>query len=80
MFLNFQNGKKSELRLIQAILGAISQYDQILFTSPESVTDFFTILVEQEIDIRQIKAQFYGASTKSVKLLKEKGFLAQLEM
>lgn len=75
----FPNWKIDRAAIDPAILGAISQYDQILFTSPESVIDFFTNLSEQGIDVRQMKAQIYGASVKSVKQLKEKGFLAQLE-
>ena len=47
--------------------------------SPESVSEFFQILIAEGIDIRKVKADFYGCSTKSVKALNEKGFTAELE-
>jgi uroporphyrin-III C-methyltransferase len=55
-----------------------SDYDKIMFSSPESVGEFFNALIEREIDIRKIKADFYGCSSKSIKALKERGFIAGL--
>ena len=61
------------------MISRISAYEQILFTSPESVGEFLRILIAERIDIRKVKADFYGCSTKSVKSLNEKGFFANLE-
>lgn len=60
------------------ILKNISSYKKILFTSPESVTDFFEDLMNQRIDVRSIRATLFGESTKSVNAIHEKGLLAEL--
>lgn len=60
------------------ILKNLSNYERILFTSPESVTDFFEALFEQGIDIRKLSATLYGKSTKSIKALNARGLLAFL--
>lgn len=56
----------------------VTSYDHILFTSPESVTEFFTALFEQGLDIRTIHARLYGASSKSVRALNKQGLMAKL--
>lgn len=56
----------------------VTSYDHILFTSPESVTEFFTALFEQGLDIRTIHARLYGASSKSVRVLNKLGLMAKL--
>lgn len=60
------------------IFEQISSYKRILFTSPESVTEFFADLLSQGIDIRSMIAPLYGESLKSVRAINEKGLLAQL--
>jgi uroporphyrinogen III methyltransferase/synthase len=59
-------------------VGNVTNYDKILFTSPESVEEFFHAVIEKGIDIRKIKADFYGGSSKSINALKERGFIACL--
>jgi uroporphyrinogen III methyltransferase / synthase len=59
------------------ILRQLSSYQQILFTSPESVHEFFQQLVTEKIDIRTLKADLFGASSKSMMALQEKGFHAE---
>jgi uroporphyrinogen III methyltransferase/synthase len=59
-------------------LAKVPAYEKILFASPESVSEFFTAVFENGVDIRKIKADFYGASIKSIKALRERGFIAQL--
>src|SRR4051812_2763181 len=54
----------------------VTSYEKILFTSPESVEEFFTAVIETGVDIRTIRADFYGASLKSIKALKKRGFIA----
>jgi uroporphyrin-III C-methyltransferase len=56
----------------------VTDYEQILFSSPESVAEFFTAVFESGIDIRKIKADFFGRSSKSIKALNERGFHASL--
>jgi uroporphyrinogen III methyltransferase / synthase len=58
------------------VLKNISSYKNILFTSPESVIDFFADLLKHRIDVRSISATLYGESTKSVKVIEDKGLLA----
>ena len=57
-------------------LTKVTSYEKILFTSPESVDEFFTAVIESGIDIRKIRADFFGASMKSIKALKNRGFIA----
>jgi uroporphyrin-III C-methyltransferase len=53
-------------------------YDKILFTQPESVDEFFSAAVEQHMDIRELRAAFYGGSIKTIEALNKRGFLANL--
>jgi uroporphyrin-III C-methyltransferase len=57
-------------------LEKVTSYEKILFTSPESVNEFFTAVLEDGIDIRKIRADFFGASVKSIKALNNRGFIA----
>jgi uroporphyrinogen III methyltransferase/synthase len=60
------------------ILNKIASYDNILFHAPESVHDFFQALIGQGIDVRQVRAKFFGGSIKSVRALRERGFAADV--
>jgi uroporphyrin-III C-methyltransferase len=73
--IEFPKWKKTTLSLD---LSKVTAYKKIVFASPESVAEFFKALVEQGIDIRRIRAGFFGASSKSVKALKERGFVAEV--
>lgn len=76
--IEFPRWKKVTAPANEELLNKVGSYGRILFTSPESVTDFFEVLFKQEIDIRSIKAELYGGSTKSVRALNEKGLKANL--
>ncbi|MBY0098041.1 uroporphyrinogen-III C-methyltransferase [Mesobacillus maritimus] len=76
--IEFPRWTKTKAPAHTEILENISSYKKILFTSPESVTDFFRDLFDQRIDVRRITATFFGESTKSVYAIQEKGFLASL--
>jgi uroporphyrinogen III methyltransferase/synthase len=73
----FPKWKKKPLPADKRILNRLETYERILFTSPESTDDFFAILIEEGIDVRNIKAKLYGLSQKSIQALKQKGLLAQ---
>lgn len=77
--IEFPKWKKVTVPVDQAVISRISAYEEILFTSPESVREFFEIIFTEGIDIRKVKADFYGCSSRSVKALNEKGFAAELE-
>ncbi|MFT9601110.1 uroporphyrinogen-III C-methyltransferase [Mesobacillus sp.] len=77
--IEFPKWKKISVPSDQAVIERIPEYEKILFTSPESVGEFFEILFSKGIDIRKVKADFYGCSTKSIKALNERGFFAELE-
>ena len=64
--------------LVPVDLSGVNSYDKILFTSPESVVEFFTAVAENGMDIRTIRADFFGMSAKSMKVLRERGFNATL--
>lgn len=73
--IEFPRWKKT---LLPVDLKNITEYDDILFTSPECVEEFFTAVIDQGMDIRKIKADFYGRSSKTVKVLKARGFFAEV--
>ncbi|CEG26409.1 uroporphyrinogen-III C-methyltransferase [Bacillus sp. B-jedd] len=77
--IEFPRWKRSTVAPDKGILARLSDYESILFTSPESVDEFFTILIEGKIDIRRIRADLFGGSTKSLAALKKRGFLAAPE-
>lgn len=77
--IEFPKWKKVTVPVDEAVISRISAYEQILFISPESVREFLQILIAERIDVRRVKADFYGRSTKSVNALNEKGFFADLE-
>jgi uroporphyrinogen III methyltransferase / synthase len=77
--IEFPKWKRVSVPVDQKVMKRIPHYEQILFTSPESVREFFQIIFAEGIDIRKVQADFYGCSTKSVKALNEKGFAAELE-
>jgi uroporphyrin-III C-methyltransferase len=64
--------------MIPVDVSKVTTYEHILFSSPESVEEFFQAVIEKGIDIRKIKADFFGCSSKSLTALKERGFVAQL--
>lgn len=76
--IEFPKWKKTILPTNQEILAKLPTYDKILFAAPENVDEFFTILIDNHIDIRKIKADLYGGSTKTIKALKEFGLTASL--
>jgi len=73
--IEFPKWKKT---ILPVDLTKVQSYDRILFTSPESVEEFFSAVFEKGVDIRKIRADFFGASIKSVKALNERGFIAKL--
>ncbi|MGG3467684.1 uroporphyrinogen-III C-methyltransferase [Neobacillus pocheonensis] len=52
--------------------------EKILFASPENVEEFFSAVFDQQMDIRTIRASFFGASSKTIKALNRLGFTANL--
>jgi uroporphyrin-III C-methyltransferase len=73
--IEFPKWKKTDLPIE---LGNVTEYDKILFSSPECVNEFFKAIMEKGIDIRKINADFYGGSSKSINAIKERGFMASL--
>jgi uroporphyrin-III C-methyltransferase len=59
-------------------LSNVGSYDKILFAQPESVDDFFLAVFEQKMDIREVKANFFGVSSKTVEAINRRGFTATL--
>ncbi|MEH7176763.1 uroporphyrinogen-III C-methyltransferase [Neobacillus vireti] len=73
--IEFPKWKKTKLPVE---LSNVKTYEKILFSSPESVSEFFEAVMDKGMDIREIRASFYGGSSKSIKALKERGFIAGL--
>jgi uroporphyrinogen III methyltransferase / synthase len=76
--IEFPKWKKTDVPVDFEILNNIEVYEKMLFTSFESVADFFKVIAEQGLDVRQLKAAFYGLSIKSLQALKDRGFKAEL--
>ncbi|PLT32572.1 uroporphyrinogen-III C-methyltransferase [Bacillus sp. V5-8f] len=76
--IEFPKWKRTPVPVAEDILSQISNYDDILFTSPESVDEFFGLLMERAIDIRSIKAGLYAASIKSKQALQKRGLMAEI--
>ncbi|HWO97607.1 MAG TPA: uroporphyrinogen-III C-methyltransferase [Bacillus sp. (in: firmicutes)] len=74
--IEFPKWKKEEVNIDKKIVENIHTYDSVLFASPESAMDFLTILFNHGIDIRRIQAEFFVHSKKSMKVLNERGLLA----
>ncbi|WP_227522003.1 uroporphyrinogen-III C-methyltransferase [Bacillus solitudinis] len=55
----------------------VELYERILFTSPKSVSSFFNWLNRCRIDVRKIKATFYGASIKSLRAIERFACIGQ---
>ncbi|MDR7001989.1 uroporphyrinogen-III C-methyltransferase [Neobacillus niacini] len=73
--IEFPKWKKT---LVHIDLEKVAAYDRILFAQPESVAEFFEALIDNQIDIRNIRASFYGPSFKTIKSLNDRGFTANL--
>ncbi|WP_163183411.1 uroporphyrinogen-III C-methyltransferase [Neobacillus sedimentimangrovi] len=73
--IEFPKWNRITLPVNPEILAKIDSYDQILFTSPESVDEFFKTLYENQFDIRRIRAELFGVSNKSLNALRERGFI-----
>ncbi|WP_428910966.1 uroporphyrinogen-III C-methyltransferase [Niallia sp. Krafla_26] len=76
--IEFPKWKSEEVPIDDSVLNNLSNYEDILFTSAESVEEFFQILVKEEIDVRSITGQVYGLSTKTIKALAHKGLIGEI--
>ncbi len=76
--IEFPKWKKTRLPVDEKLLAEISSFKRILFANPESANEFFTAISEQGLDIRKIQADFFGGSVKTLRALKERGFISKL--
>lgn len=64
---------KKDVPINEGIINKLYLYDRILFTATESINDFFDLLSAKRIDVRNITAQFYVMSKKSLLVLNKRG-------
>lgn len=76
--IEFPKWKSEEAPVDYEMLKQLYSYEEILFTSVESVSDFFQLLCKENIDIRNLRADLYGLSKKTIKALNEKGLMAEI--
>lgn len=69
---------KKDVPLNVNILNQLFTYKRILFTSPECANEFIDLLINRDIDIRNVRAELYCLSKKSLKVLKERGLTGRL--
>ncbi|WP_462412764.1 uroporphyrinogen-III C-methyltransferase [Neobacillus sp. Marseille-QA0830] len=62
----------------QKLIDRLPNYEKVLFTSPESVDEFFLALRNHKVDIRQLTGDVYGISRKTMNALEARGFLPKL--
>ncbi|MBM7573331.1 uroporphyrinogen-III C-methyltransferase [Aquibacillus albus] len=74
--IEFPKWKKMDTPIDRTILKQIKSYEKIVFTSPESVNEFFAILRSEKIDNRNVRASLFGCSIKSINAIENRGFLA----
>ncbi|WP_152966781.1 hypothetical protein [Sporosarcina globispora] len=73
--IEFPKWKKKEVPINEKILNQLFTYEGILFTSPECTNEFFDLLINRNIDIKNVRAELFHMSNKSLKVLKEWGFI-----
>lgn len=76
--IEFPRWNRVTLPVDEKIMSKIETYENIFFTSPDSINDFFQILIEKGIDSRRIRANFLVGSKKSMKALNQRGYLATI--
>ncbi|CAH0343990.1 uroporphyrinogen-III C-methyltransferase [Bacillus sp. CECT 9360] len=76
--MEYPKWKREAAPVKEQILDRIDSYEKILFGSPESVKEFFELLIGRSMDIRKIKAELFASSIKSKKALNERGFSAEI--
>ncbi len=76
--IEFPKWKRTALPVSKELLADLSVYDKILFSSPESVAEFFSSLAANGVDIRKITADVFGASIKTTTALQDRGFIPRL--
>jgi len=59
-------------------LRRVTSFEKILFTSPENAAEFFAAVIEQKIDVRNIRAELFAMSSKTLKALRERGLIGKL--
>jgi uroporphyrinogen III methyltransferase / synthase len=76
--IEFPKWKSEEAPVDYEMLNQLYDYEEILFTSVESVSAFFQLLLKEKVDIRNLHADLYGLSKKTIKALNEKGLMAEI--
>lgn len=76
--IEFPKWRKTILPARQEWLVKLPNYEKILFTTPESVGEFFATVIQHGLDIRQVRADIYGRSVQTIRALNEHGLLANL--
>ncbi|HZG71945.1 MAG TPA: uroporphyrinogen-III C-methyltransferase, partial [Chondromyces sp.] len=57
--VEFPQWKKADVETDENILLHVEEYSRILFTSPDSIDEFFQMLFKHKKDIRSVKAELY---------------------
>lgn len=77
--IEFPKWVKKEVPVNESIINKLHLYDRILFTTSESIDEFFDLLSAKRIDVRNITAQFYVMSKKSLLVLNKRGLIGHRE-
>lgn len=76
--IEFPKWKKTILPVDKKALAKITAYENILFTTPECVGEFFNGIFQNRVDVRSVRANFFGGTVKTIKALHERGMIANL--
>ncbi|QOR66990.1 uroporphyrinogen-III C-methyltransferase [Cytobacillus suaedae] len=76
--IEFPKWKKKPALIDLKVLDKLNMYEKVIFTSEESVEEFFQLLLSNSIDIRRVQANVYGLSSKTIQKLNARGIFAKL--
>ncbi|WP_226619182.1 uroporphyrinogen-III C-methyltransferase [Cytobacillus firmus] len=71
--IEFPKWTKKDVPSNDKVLNQLFTYKRILFTSPECTNEFIDLLINRNMDIRNVRADLFCLSKKSLKVLKERG-------
>lgn len=76
--IEFPRWNRVPLPVDEKMVNKVETYENIFFTSPDSINEFFHILIEKGIDSRKVRANFLVGSIKSMKALNQRGYFATI--
>lgn len=74
--VEFPKWQRTSLAADRKIIEQLPDYQSVFFASPDCIDDFLYQIAETGLDVRQLKADFFAGSPKSIRRLHAAGFQA----